>query len=157
VVLVFLLVAALAACDAAKPATDVTFTTLSGRNVAMQDLRGKVVAVNFWATTCEVCVREMSDLATVHQRFHDRGFELIAVAMRYDPPNHVLEFAGREQLPFSIALDPMGRIEESFGGVSATPTTFIIDKRGNIVQKIVGAPDIPRLHTLLDAKLREAT
>jgi len=156
VALMLLVMTTLAACSATKPAPDVTFTTLSGRKVAMQDLRGKVVIVNFWATTCAVCVKEMPDMARVYQRFHDRGFELVAVAMRYDPPNRVLDFVGREKLPFSVALDPLGQIEAAFGGVPGTPTTFIIDKRGEIVQRIIGAPDFPRLHTLLDAKLREA-
>lgn len=157
VALMLLVMTTLAACSAKKPAPDVTFTTLSGRKVAMQDLRGKVVIVNFWATTCAVCVKEMPDMARVYQRFHDRGVELVAVAMRYDPPNRVLDFVGREKLPFSVALDPLGQIEAAFGGVPGTPTTFIIDKRGEIVQRIVGAPDLPRLHTLLDAKLRETT
>jgi peroxiredoxin len=157
VALMLLVVAALAACGAPKPAPDVTFTTLSGRQLSMQDLRGKVVVVNFWATTCAVCVKEMPDMAGAYQRFHDRGFELVAVAMRYDPPNRVLDFVGREKLPFSVALDPLGQIEAAFGGVPGTPTTFIIDKRGDIVQRIVGAPDFPRLRTLLDAKLRETT
>jgi peroxiredoxin len=146
---------ALAACGGSRPAPDVTFTSLSGRAIALQDLRGKVVVVNFWATSCGVCIREMPDLANLQRRFEERGFALVAVAMRFDPPNRVLEYTQSAALPFVVSLDPMGKIEGAFGGVRATPTTFIIDKRGQIVKRIVGAPDFPRLHTLIEAKLNE--
>jgi protein-disulfide isomerase len=54
-----------------------------------------------------------------------------------------------------VSLDPVGQIEAAFGGIPGTPTTFVIDKRGDIVQRIVGAPDFARLHTLIEAKLGE--
>ena len=121
----------------------------------MRSLRGQVVLVNFWATTCAVCIREMPDLAHLQHRFGERGVTLVAVAMRYDPPNRVLEYAKSAALAFVVSLDPLGRIEDAFGGVRGTPTTFVIDKRGAIVQRIEGAPDFPRLHTLIEAKLNE--
>jgi len=146
---------ALAACGGPGPAPDVTFTSLTGTAVSLQDLRGKVVVVNFWATSCAVCIGEMPDLAHLQRRFGNRNLALIAVAMRYDPPNRVLDYAEGAALPFVVSLDPMGKIEAAFGGVTGTPTTFVIDKRGQIVQRIVGALDFPRLHTLLEAKLKE--
>jgi thiol-disulfide isomerase/thioredoxin len=149
------LVLTLGACGGTGPAPDVSFTSLSGTELALRDLRGKVVVVNFWATSCAVCIREMPDLAHLERRFGDRGLAVVAVAMRYDPPNRVLDYVRGAALPFVVSLDPLGKIEASFGGVSATPTTFVIDKRGQIVQKIEGAPDFPRLHTLLEAKLKE--
>jgi peroxiredoxin len=136
-------------------APEVTFTSLGGQKIDMRSLRGQVVLVNFWATSCGVCIREMPDLAHLQRRLGDRGFTVIAVAMRYDPPNRVVDYAERAALPFLVALDPMGKIEAAFGGVRGTPTAFIIDKRGQIAQRITGAPDIPRLHTLLEAKLKE--
>lgn len=138
-----------------RPAPSVTFTSLQGEEIALQDLRGRVVLVNFWATSCAICIREMPDLAHLQRRFGERGVTLIAVAMRYDPPNRVLEHVAGAALPFAVSLDPMGKIEGAFGGVTATPTTFVIDKRGQIVQRIRGAPDFARLHTLLEAKLKE--
>lgn len=146
---------ALVACGAPRPAPDVTFTSLSGQQIAMHSLRGQVVLVNFWATSCGVCIREMPDLVHVQRRFGERGVTLIAVAMHYDPPNRVVDYAEKAALPFVVALDPLGKIEDAFGGVTATPTTFVIDRRGQIVQRIRGAPDFPRLHTLLEAKLKE--
>jgi peroxiredoxin len=67
----------------------------------------------------------------------------------------VIAYAKSAALPFAVSLDPVGQIEAAFGGIRGTPTTFVIDKRGEIVQRIVGAPDFVRLHTLIEAKLAE--
>ncbi len=121
----------------------------------MQTLLGQVVVVNFWATSCAVCVKEMPDFAQIQRRFGERGVTLIAVAMRYDPPNRVLDYGKSAELPFVVSLDPVGKIEHAFGGISGTPTTFVIDRRGTIVRRIEGAPDFARLHTMIEAKLAE--
>jgi peroxiredoxin len=94
-------------------------------------------------------------LVQTHQKYQSRGFETIAVAMRHDPPNYVLAYAEKNALPFKVALDPMGDIARVFGDVKLTPTTFIIDKHGNVVRKIIGEPDFKKLHELLEAKLAE--
>jgi peroxiredoxin len=145
----------LAACGSPRPAPDVTFTSLSGQQISLRSLQGQVVLVNFWATSCAVCIREMPDLANLQRRFGEHGATLIAVAMQHDPPNRVLEYVRGAAPPFVVALDPMGKIEAAFGGVTATPTTFVIDRRGQIVQRIRGVPDFPRLHALIEAKLKE--
>jgi peroxiredoxin len=145
---------AFAGCSPSQ-APEITLVSLSGQEIPLQSLRGRVVVVNFWATSCAVCIREMPDLAHLQRRFGEQGVTVIAVAMRYNPPNQVLDYAKSAALPFVVSLDPMGKIEAAFGGVRGTPTTFIIDKRGQIVQRTVGAPDFPRLHTLLEAKLKE--
>ncbi|HEU4708980.1 MAG TPA: TlpA disulfide reductase family protein, partial [Methylophilaceae bacterium] len=73
-------------------APDVTFVTLEGKNIRMTDLRGKVVLVNFWATDCPGCIAEMPQLVKTYNQYHDKGFEIVAVAMSYDPPNQVLNY-----------------------------------------------------------------
>lgn len=133
----------------------VTFVSIKGERIAAADLRGKVTLVNFWATDCAICVKEMPDLIETHKKYRSRGFETVAVAMRHDPPNYVLAYAEKNALPFKVALDPMGEIAKAFGDVRLTPTTFILDKRGNVVSKIVGEPDFRKLHELLDKKLAE--
>ena len=141
---------------AAAPAPGVTFTSLKGERVTTGDLRGRVVLVNFWATDCVVCVKEMPRLVTTYNKFHPRGFELIAVAMRHDPPNYVLNYTEKNTLPFRVALDPMGNLAKAFGDVQLTPTTIVIDKRGNIVARILGEPDFAKLEALIEKKLAEA-
>ena len=133
----------------------VTFVSIKGESIAAADLRGKVTLVNFWATDCAICVKEMPQMVETHKKYQSRGFETIAVAMRHDPPNYVLAYAEKNALPFKVALDPMGEIATAFGDVKLTPTTFIIDKRGNVVSKIVGEPDFRKLHELLEKELAE--
>ena len=137
-------------------APQVTFVSLQGEIVASGSLRGKVVLVNFWATDCVICVKEMPDLARTYDRYRERGLEFVAVAMKHDPPNRVIAYAEKNRLPFKVALDPLGELAQAFGDVRFTPTTFVIDKRGRIVSRIQGEPDFARLHALLEEKLEES-
>ncbi len=100
-----------------------------------------MVLVNFWATDCAVCVREMPHLVSTYRKYRAQGFETIAVAMKYDPPNYVLNYVEKTALPFTVTLDPMGELARAFGDVKLTPTTFVIDRQGRIVTRILGEPD----------------
>ena len=138
-----------------QPAPGVTFTSLQGDKVSTADLRGRVVLVNFWATDCLTCLREMPSLARTYGKYRGQGFEVIAVAMSYDPPNYVIHYTEKNALPFKVALDPLGELGKAFGDVSLTPTTILIDKRGNIVTRILGEPDFAKLDELIERKLAE--
>ena len=133
------------------PAT--TFKTLQGEEITTAALRGKVVMVNFWATSCTTCVLEMPDMVATYQKYRERGFEFVAVAMSYDPPNYVLNYAETRQLPFKVALDADGQVARDFGDVKLTPTTFLIDKNGEILKRYVGIPEIPAMHQLIEKAL----
>lgn len=137
----------------AAPRAD--FVTIQGEKVSTQSLRGKVVLVNFWSTSCVTCVEEMPKMVRTHNKYRDRGLETVAVAMSYDPPNYVLAYAVSHKLPFRVALDPLGSVAKSFGDVDATPTTFVLDRRGKVVGRWVGEPDFSKLDELLESKLRE--
>ena len=137
-------------------APQVTFTSLKGEKIPMQSLRGKVVLVNFWATSCVGCIHEMPRMIDTYRKYQTQGLETIAVAMSYDPPNYVVNYNEKNALPFKVALDVQGSLAQAFGNVQLTPTTFIIDKRGNIIKRILGEPDFARLHELLEVKLKES-
>ncbi len=137
-----------------KPiAPDAGYTVLDGARSSIGQLRGKVVLVNFWATSCTVCVQEMPQIVATHEKFKDRGYSTLAVSMRYDPPAHVIDFAERRKLPFAVAIDNTGAIATAFGDVQLTPTSVLIDQRGQIVDRIVGAPDFPALHARIETLL----
>jgi peroxiredoxin len=153
VAVVMLLLTAVFTQTTAAP--QVTFVSLKGEKIATVDLKGKVVLVNFWATDCPVCMKEMPDMVRTYDKFRDRGFEFVAVAMRHDPPNVVIRYTEKNRLPFKVALDPAGEIAQAFGDVKLTPTTFVIDKRGDIVLRVSGEPDFAKLHELLDKMLAE--
>ena len=133
------------------PAVD--FTTLGGERVAMHDLRGKVVLVNFWATSCATCMKEMPEVVKTYERFAPRGFELLAVAMAYDPPDYVRNYAQQHRLPFKVVLDAQGSIAAAFDNVNLTPPAVLIDKNGRILRRILGEPDFAALNSLIDKEL----
>jgi peroxiredoxin len=138
-----------------NPAPAVTFTSLKGEKVSTAELRGRVVLVNFWATDCPTCVKEMPQMVTTYNKFQKEGLEFIAVAMRHDPPNYVINYTEKNALPFKVVLDPMGDAAKAFSDVKLTPTTIVIDKRGNIVSRILGEPDFAKLDALIRQKLAE--
>lgn len=133
------------------------FATLTGEVVAMSELRGRVVLVNFWATSCAPCVKEMPQLAATWKQHQGRGFEAIAVAMDYDPPNRVADFARRFDLPFRVAFDPRGEIALRFGKVRAVPTSFLVGRRGEILMRHEGELDFARFNAVLEAALGGGT
>lgn len=134
----------------------VSYTLLDGRVSGTEQLRGKVVLVNFWATSCATCVKEMPQIVSTHEKYRGRGYETVAVAMSYDAPAYVIRFAETRKLPFAVAIDNTGQIARSFGDIKLTPTSVLINKRGEIVKRYVGEPDFAALHELVEKLLAEA-
>lgn len=139
-----------------QPAPDVAFKLLDGTRSTLAHQRGKVLLVNFWATSCAVCIKEMPQIVATHEKFKARGFDTLAVAMRHDPPAAVAHYAQTRQLPFGVAIDNTGVIARSFGDVELTPTTLLINKRGEIVRTYVGEPNFAALHKLVETLLLES-
>ncbi len=146
----------LSGCGARDAAPDSTFVLLDGSRATTANLKGKVTLVNFWATTCVTCVKEMPEIVATWHKYQSRGFDTVAVAMEYDPPAWVLNFAQSRQLPFKVALDNTGEIARQWGDVKLTPTTYLVDKQGQIVKRYVGEPDFPALHALIEKLLAQA-
>ncbi len=136
-----------------RAAPDSTFRLVDGRELRMADLRGRPVLVTFWATTCGTCVAETPKLASLYRELAPRGFEMIAVAMPYDPPYLVVDFTRRRELPYPVALDVDGSVVQAFGDVQYTPTTFVIAPDGAIADRLEGAGAIDHLRERLQAWL----
>jgi len=134
-------------------APDVSFIKLDGQKVALKDLRGKVVMVNFWATSCTTCVGEMPQMVATYNKYKDQGLDFVAVAMSYDPPNYVVNYAQTRKLPFMVAFDAQDTLAKAFGDVRLTPTTFVIGKDGSILKRYVGEPQFAELQQLLEKAL----
>lgn len=131
------------------------FVLLDGSTRDETSLRGKVTLVNFWATSCTSCVAEMPRLIATYQKYNPVGFDTIAVAMSYDPPSYVVNFTQTRQLPFSVAIDNTGTLAKAWGEVKLTPTTYLVNKRGEIVKRYLGEPDFVDLHQLIEKLLAE--
>ena len=145
----------LGGCGAREAAPESTFVLLDGSKATTADMRGKVTLVNFWATTCVSCVKEMPALIATYNKYQPQGFDTLAVAMAYDPPAWVLNFAQTRQLPFKVALDNTGEIATAWGDVKLSPTTYLVDKQGRIVKRYVGEPDMDALHRLIEDLLAQ--
>lgn len=135
---------------------DLPFTQLDGSQHRTSVFKGKVTVLNFWATSCTTCVKEMPQIVATHQRFQSQGLETLAVAMSYDPPAYVMQFAQTRQLPFRVAIDHDGSLAKAFGDVQLTPTTLVINREGKVVKRYVGEPDFDAMHKLLGQLLSQS-
>lgn len=137
----------------AAPAS--TFVLLDGSKKTTADLKGQVTLVNFWATSCVTCVGEMPKMVATYDKYHGKGYNMLAVAMSYDPPSYVVNYTQTRKLPFQVAIDNTGAVAKAWGDVQLTPTTFLVNKRGEIVKRYVGEPDFAELHRLIEKLLAE--
>jgi len=137
-------------------APESSFVLLDGSQMRSTQLQGKVTLVNFWATSCTTCVAEMPEIVATYDKYKDKGFDTLAVAMSYDPPAYVVNFTESRKLPFKVAIDNTGANAKAWGDVKLTPTTYLVNKRGEIVKRYVGTPDFAELHRLIEKLLAEA-
>ncbi len=141
------------AVTAQVPAPPLRASTVDGQPVSLAQLRGKVVLVHFWATTCAICLAEQPELVQTFRRYQPRGLEVIAVAMPYDRPDLIKRHLSRYPMPFKIVWDQEGQIGSEFGGIVGTPTTFVVDREGRLISRTTGAIDFDKLERLLDKSL----
>ena len=125
----------------ARTAPDVGFTLIDGRHLQTKQLRGKPLLISFWATTCPTCLKEIPDLIALHREYAARGLTVIGVAMPYDPPDRVVNFARSHHLPYAISLDMDAQLVHAFGDVRLTPTNILVGPRGHILEQQVGRLD----------------
>ncbi|MGE5027852.1 MAG: TlpA family protein disulfide reductase [Betaproteobacteria bacterium] len=128
-------------------------TLLDGRPFRLEQLRGKVVLVNFWATWCPYCRHEMPAMERFYRDYRGRGFEILALSQD-DAPDAVRQFLAREGYHFPAAMAEAGQAA-ALGGVSRLPTSFIIDKQGRVRYKISGQLHYARLEGLVGPLLEE--
>ncbi len=126
--------AKLDADDAKRQNADFTLTDLQGKAWHFQDLRGKVVLVNFWATWCPPCRKEMPDLDTLFNRFKDQGFVVLAISD--EEAAKVVPFIGERKISYPILLDPGRKVNELFQ-VEGIPKSFVYDRVGKLVAQSI--------------------
>ncbi len=149
-------VAGLYGCSGTQMAPDSTFVLLDGSKQPSAELKGKVTLVNFWATSCVTCVAEMPKLVATYNKYKTQGYDTVAVAMSYDPPSYVVNYSETRKLPFKVAIDNTGVVAKAWGDVQLTPTTYLVNKRGEIVKQYVGEPNFAALHQLIEKLLAES-
>jgi thiol-disulfide isomerase/thioredoxin len=138
------------------PLFDFSAELLDGTTLRLSDLKGKLVFLNFWATWCGPCRMEMPSMEAQYQRFKDRGFEILAVNYM-ESNSDVSAFMDEMNLSFPAALDPKGDIAGIYA-IDAFPTTYLIDRNGKIITRLVGAIDweMPELTGLFEFLLNRS-
>ena len=131
------------------PAPQANFKDLQGKQFSLEQLRGKPVIINFWATTCPGCVLEIPALVELSQKYSANNLVIIGVAMDYDPESQVREMVRQKKMTYPVVLDSKGELAEAFGQVTLTPTTFFISKDGKIFKHKLGEMSHAELETTI--------
>ena len=119
-------------------APDFALEDLNGNNVRLSDLKGKVVFVNFWATWCPPCRREIPHFIELRNELGEKGFEILGIAVDSREFDSVAPFVKKAGMNYPVMLDKKG-ISQLYGGIGGIPTTFVVNRNGKIVEKIVGS------------------
>ncbi len=120
-------------------APDFTLVNPDGKNISLKDFRGKLVMVNFWASWCGPCRAEMPSMERLYLEHKAAGFEILAVNVK-DKRSDALAMAKQLKLSFPIVLDPEGEVGQLYGAW-AMPTTYLIDRKGNVLARLWGEAD----------------
>lgn len=138
---------------AVNQAPNISINTLDGENIALSSLKGRPALVTFWATDCPGCIKEIPHLKAIHTDYAAKGVSIIAIAMKHDRLDHVMAMTENKQLPYKVALDPMGDAAKAFGNVRLTPTTFLIAPDSSIVMQKLGVFNENKMRQRLDQLL----
>lgn len=133
--------------DNSNKAPDFTLTDTDGKTISLSEFRGKVVIIDFWATWCPPCRKGIPDLIQLKKDFKDQ-LVVIGVSVDTDTQKDVVPFMKKMGINYHVAYADNG-ITQAYGGVQAIPTSFVIDKNGNIVKSFVGLQDISTYQSLV--------
>lgn len=122
---------------AKAPAPEFTLKDLSGKELKLSDYKGRVVVVNFWATWCGPCRAEIPSFVKLRDRYHDEGLEIIGISLDEGDQEAVAGFAERFKINYPIVMGTMETVE-AYGPMNAIPTTFVIDRQGQVRSRHLG-------------------
>jgi peroxiredoxin len=133
-------------------APDWQLTRLDGTVMRAEELRGKVVVVDFWATWCGPCIKEIPGYIEMQRAHADRGLVIVGISLDQGGPAGVQRFVERHGVNYPIVMGDAA-VAEAFGGVQSIPTTFLIDRQGQIRDRKVGAMEREEYEPLVTSLL----
>jgi len=134
--------------DAKRQAADFTLTDLKGQSWHLRDLRGKVVLVNFWATWCPPCRKEMPDLQALYDKYRDRGFVVLSISD--EESAKVTPFIAERKITYPVLLDPGRKVNTAFV-VEGIPKSFVYDRDGKLVAQSIDMRTRSQFQQMLSA------
>ena len=143
-------IAALAAPKVGEPAPNFTAVTFDGRVVKLADLKGDVVILNFWATWCAPCRKELPTLEAAFRAYNKYGFQVLAVATEDSVPEDKLKPLSR-----ALTIPFVKRMQGQYHDMDAVPTNYVIDRSGNIAYAKAGAFDVDSFNAIVIPLLRQ--
>jgi peroxiredoxin len=120
-----------------RKAPDCTLEALNGERIQLKTFKGKMIFLNFWATWCGPCKEEMPSMEALYQKFKEKDFVFLTVAVDYGGAKRVKEFIEKQRYQFPVIVDPAGKTLDLFE-INKIPSTLIIDKKGRIIGRAIG-------------------
>jgi thiol-disulfide isomerase/thioredoxin len=140
-----------------KAAPDWQLPDMAGKPLKLADFKGKVVVLDFWATWCPPCRAEIPGLVAIQKKYADQGLSIIGVSVDEQGPRVVKPFIARFAINYPVVMGNE-KVLADYGGISAIPTTFVIDRQGNVVAVHEGYTDQAtfesEIRPLLETKAR---
>lgn len=135
-----------------EAAPDFMLSDLNGQELRLSAYKGRVVLLNFWATWCDPCRREIPRFVELQKKYRDRGFQVIGISLD-DDVKAVPPFYRDYKMNYPVAVGD-AKLAESFGNILGLPVNFLIDRDGRIAARHLGEADIPQLEDEIESLLR---
>jgi thiol-disulfide isomerase/thioredoxin len=133
---------------APSPAPSFSVRSLDGRTLKLTDYRGKPVVLDFWATWCKPCRASMPHLSDMQERYAERGLVVVGLSVDDAAPEDVKRFADGLHVKFRVAM-ANDRMLDDYGPIRALPTTFFINRKGDVVRRVVGYIDAETMESYI--------
>lgn len=127
-----------------------TLNDIDGKSVSLDDYKGKIVFVNFWATWCPPCRAEIPDFVRLIDKYGDKGFDILGISV--DNPKDYKKIPGfmdQYKMNYTVLLDEIGQVNSMYGGIQSIPTTFVLDREGKALGRIIGARSFDQFEGIL--------
>ncbi len=135
-------------------APNFSLTSTGGKTISLSEYKGKVVVLDFWATWCPPCKAEIPDYIKLYSEYRKRGFQMLGISVDQGGVNTVKTFMKKHGINYPVML-ATDEVIAAYGGIRGIPTTFVIDKEGNIVEKFEGYRPASQFENLIHKLIRK--